>query len=52
MKLVFLMYLDDDDAGRSSWPSCTGCEDPEHPIHAIQVDVDKVVDSGFPISFQ
>lgn len=98
MKLVFLMYLDDDDAGVvklladldvntysrlpleghgvgvGGWygdvpayrsrmiftllpeiraqrlmdavSGCTGCEDPGHPVHAIQVDVEKVVNSG------
>ncbi len=27
---------------------CTGCKDPNHPIHAWQIDVDKVATSGLP----
>ena len=103
MKLVFLMYLEDDDAavmrllekqGVSHWSrmpleghsagtagwygqvapyhsrmvftvmpadqaqelldaiaACTDCQDPSHPIHALQVDVERSVRSGpFPIS--
>lgn len=26
--------------------ACTGCKDPEHPIHAWQVDVQEMVTSG------
>jgi len=25
---------------------CTGCRDPSHPIHALQVDVERMADSG------
>ncbi len=28
--------------------ACTGCRDATHPIHAWQVDVEKVVTSGLP----
>ena len=27
---------------------CTGCLDPRHPIHAIQMDVERTVDSDGP----
>lgn len=30
--------------------ACTGCKDATHPIHAWQVDVEKVVTSGLPTS--
>jgi hypothetical protein len=30
--------------------TCTGCKDPAHPIHAWQVDVEKVVTSGLPLN--
>lgn len=30
--------------------TCTGCKDPTHPIHAWQVDVEKVVTSGLPMN--
>lgn len=98
MKLVFLLYLEDDDAvvldmlehvGVESWSrisldghapghagwygavapfrsrmifsilpanqaerlietvrACTRCQDPAHPVHAIQVDVERAVESG------
>jgi hypothetical protein len=29
---------------------CDGCLDPLHPIHAMQVDVERTVDSGQPIT--
>lgn len=29
---------------------CDRCQDSRHPIHALQVDVEKAVESGVPIS--
>lgn len=29
---------------------CTGCQDPQHPIHAGVVDVEKAVDSGLALA--
>ena len=31
---------------------CDGCLDPRHPIHAMQVDVERAVDSGIPMNLE
>ncbi|MCG6954656.1 MAG: hypothetical protein LJF04_01580 [Gemmatimonadetes bacterium] len=48
MLLVFLSSEKADEL-LAAVSACTACKDPNHPIHAWQVDVEKVTTSGLPI---
>ncbi|MEE8386114.1 MAG: hypothetical protein V3S01_09370 [Dehalococcoidia bacterium] len=49
--MAFAMVpADKADALMEAVAECKGCLDPRHPIHAIQVDVEKAVNSGVPTS--
>ncbi len=47
---MLMVFLGADKAGEllAAVSTCTGCKDPNHPIHAWQIDVDKVATSGLP----
>jgi len=47
---MLLVFLDADKAVQllAAVSACTGCKDPNHPIHAWQIDVDKAAASRPP----
>lgn len=47
MLLVFLSAAKADEL-IAAVAACSGCKDAAHPIHAWQIDVEKVVTSGLP----
>jgi len=47
MLMVFLSAAKADEL-TAAVAACSGCKDSAHPIHAWQVDVEKVVTSGLP----
>lgn len=49
---MLLVFLGADKAGElmTAVNACHDCKDSEHPLHAWQVDVEKVVTSGRPSS--
>jgi hypothetical protein len=47
---MLVVFLSSEKAGEllAAVSACTACKDPNHPIHAWQVDVEKVATSGLP----
>lgn len=47
---MLLVFLDADKAEEllAAVSACTRCKDPNHPIHAWQVDVERAAASGLP----
>lgn len=46
--LMTFALLDEEKAAEllDAVAACTGCKDPRHPIHAMQLHVERAVDSG------